>query len=238
MEYAPASEETGHDHHGHSHGGQSHGRDREESIRERLDRDYREDQEGIEWGALEEADEGGFTRLHYAALDDMIPICLGLLQRHPDWINACQNTRRQTPLHWACLKGHLAVVVLLLERGADPNVSDTEGYTPLTTAVQYNFVPILHCLVQHGGLLDTVDNEGHHLMHWAAYFGHERVTDYLLVQGQTATTLDFSGRTPIHWAALKGHYNVLNLLADSLKVCLSSSLIMFVCSLPPPITTC
>ena len=35
-----------------------------------------------------------------------------------------------TPLHYASSCGHLAVVRLLLQRGADPNIQDLEGDTP------------------------------------------------------------------------------------------------------------
>ena len=216
MQYAPASQPSVADEsHSHGEGAASHGP--KETIRERLTADYSDETAGLDWNALLIRDEAGCTRLHYAALDDQVPVTLGLLERHLDWIDNNDNSRRQTPLHWACLKGRLAIVILLMEHGADPNLQDTEGYTPLTTAVQYNFVPIAHYLIENGARLDVLDNEGHAPMHWAAYFGHERMTDHLLVRGESAKSLDYSGRTPIHWAALKGHYNVLNMLADALR---------------------
>ena len=139
-----------------------------------------------------------------------------MVKHFPRLVNDAENVRRQTPLHWATLKNRLAVVVLLVEHGADPNARDSEGYTPITTAVQYNLVPIVHYLATHGGRLDLLDAEGHTLLHWAAYFGHERVVEYLLVRGLSPTAQDDAGRTPLHWAALKGHYPALNTLADAL----------------------
>ncbi len=34
-------------------------------------------------------------------------------------------------LHWACDRGNLEVVKLLVERGADVNIQDTDKQTPL-----------------------------------------------------------------------------------------------------------
>ena len=36
-----------------------------------------------------------------------------------------------TPLHWASLRGHKEVVVLLVEKGANVNAQDKHGDTPL-----------------------------------------------------------------------------------------------------------
>ena len=44
----------------------------------------------------------------------------------------CRNANGDTPLHMACLKGHLAVVQYLVEEhGAQVNVGNKTGYTPL-----------------------------------------------------------------------------------------------------------
>lgn len=39
-----------------------------------------------------------------------------------------------TPLHWAALRGHLSVVDVLLEHGADVNIRDRMNRTPLDLA--------------------------------------------------------------------------------------------------------
>ena len=40
----------------------------------------------------------------------------------------------KTPLHWASMKGHLDVALLLLNKGADPNAKDGNGQTPRQVA--------------------------------------------------------------------------------------------------------
>jgi ankyrin repeat protein len=47
----------------------------------------------------------------------------------------------QTPFLRAALAGDMAVMRLLLEKGADPNIADATGRTPLYSAVDMNIVP-------------------------------------------------------------------------------------------------
>jgi ankyrin repeat protein len=49
-------------------------------------------------------------------------------------VNAA-NRYGSTPLHIACLKGHIAATLLLLERGAAREARDANGRTPLFEAV-------------------------------------------------------------------------------------------------------
>jgi len=54
-------------------------------------------------------------------------------------------------LHRAAERGHLDVVKLLLEHGADPNVQDDEGETPLHHAAAWrDNVDIVRLLLEHG----------------------------------------------------------------------------------------
>jgi len=45
-----------------------------------------------------------------------------------------KDDRGRTPLHWACLNGRIPIVRLLLEKGAEANVRDTENHAPLDLA--------------------------------------------------------------------------------------------------------
>eukprot|EP00952_Eustigmatos_sp_NYUAD-ZCMA_P006245 26923-Eustigmatos_ZCMA.PRE.1 len=49
-------------------------------------------------------------------------------------INHRDLASRSTALHWACYKGNLEVVALLLSRGADGRVKEHQGRTPLIDA--------------------------------------------------------------------------------------------------------
>jgi len=56
---------------------------------------------------------------------------------------------RRVPLHWACRNGHGALVQLLLDRGADPAIGDSEGWTPLHWAVNNRHPQCVQPLLHH-----------------------------------------------------------------------------------------
>lgn len=58
-----------------------------------------------------------------------------------------------TPLHKACIFGHVAVVKKLLETGAKLNDADGNGDTPLHYASRCGFPAIVKCLLEANALL-------------------------------------------------------------------------------------
>jgi ankyrin repeat protein len=57
---------------------------------------------------------------------------------------------RRTPLHLALASGHLRIVELLLERGANPNVWNSHRQSPRQEALAFNDVWIAELLLKHG----------------------------------------------------------------------------------------
>lgn len=53
------------------------------------------------------------------------------------------------PLHNACSFGHVDVVRLLLEAGAEPNTIDNWNYTPLHEAAQKGKIDVCIGMLQH-----------------------------------------------------------------------------------------
>ena len=69
-----------------------------------------------------------------------------------------KNRYGNTALFFAIDKGNLAVVDLLLERGADPNLKDSfYGETPFGWAIYKKNTPILKSIINHGGEIKNED---------------------------------------------------------------------------------
>lgn len=75
--------------------------------------------------------KSSFTPLHYAAITNDIKIAELLLKRSSSFLNEQSKCEEETPLFMASESGYLGMVKLLLEHGADPNISNISSRTPL-----------------------------------------------------------------------------------------------------------
>ena len=64
---------------------------------------------------LSARDEWGYTPAHWAALDGNLPVMRYLVERGAPVNLACLGTQGPRPIHWACRKGHTAIVQVLLK---------------------------------------------------------------------------------------------------------------------------
>ena len=79
------------------------------------------------WGNPNQQDDLGFGPLHKAIkAANPDPYVITVLTKHCANIDM-PDKRHRTPLHWAAQLGHLDIVLLLLELGANPRAEDIKG---------------------------------------------------------------------------------------------------------------
>lgn len=119
----------------------------------------------------------------------------------------------QTPFLRAAIAGDLKVLRLLLDHGADPNLTTTDGTSPLMVASGVSWavaetyddgpaalletVKLTHSL---GNDINGVNSMGVRAIHGAANRGSNDIIGYLAANGAQLDVKDNEGRTAISWA--------------------------------------
>lgn len=154
-------------------------------------------------------DSGGISTLHWAALNGRQQVCRYLLD-HGVPVDIRGGDQEAPAIHWAICKGHVGVVSLLLQYGADWRLSDVQGYNSVHVAAQNGQEMILILLEAHGADLNSTDKAGRSALLWAAYRGHTGAVESLIRSSSSSSSTsslnyqDESGKSPLHWAVIKG----------------------------------
>jgi hypothetical protein len=93
---------------------------------------------------------------------------------------------------------------LLLKHGADPLLTDDQGFNLLHSATLDGNVFQIALLLHQDIPVDIQDTQGHTSLMWAAYKGYGAVIDLLLRWGANVYARDDQGFTALHWALVKG----------------------------------
>ena len=62
----------------------------------------------------------------------------------------------QTPLHYACMKGYVDIVKILIEKNADLNVKNKYNNTPLHIACMRGYVDIVKLLIKNKVIVNYI----------------------------------------------------------------------------------
>ncbi|XP_039255412.2 tonsoku-like protein [Styela clava] len=109
------------------------------------------------------------------------------------------NEKGETPLHRACIDGHMKRVQLLLEQGHPVNEPDYAGWLPLHEACNHGFVEIVRLLINHGANVNyPAKCGGTTPMQDAATNGHLDIVALLLEKGANPSIKNKEGETPIN----------------------------------------
>ncbi|XP_051280511.1 dynein axonemal heavy chain 12 isoform X2 [Dicentrarchus labrax] len=148
------------------------------------------------------------TALHESAFLGLENFVYLLLESGAD-PNAC-DIKKKTPLSLAALNGHLNVVEVLLQKGADV-WCESESGTVLFDAAASGNPDIISLLLDHGADPNLPLYSGHLPIHRVAYHGHILALEHLI----PVTKLDAvkeSGMSPLHSAAAGGHAHCVEML--------------------------
>jgi ankyrin repeat protein len=105
-----------------------------------------------------------------------------------------------TPLHWACLWGHVQVLKELLDHGADIEAPDNNGRMPLHWVCASGYVAVGNELLSRGANIEAKDHDGDTPLHIASLRGHSPVVKALLSGGANLLAANFHGELPTHLA--------------------------------------
>jgi ankyrin repeat protein len=139
-----------------------------------------------------------------AALDDGVPV---------DAMGASGYTALALAERW----GRMAIVELLLARGAQPDLATDSRYrsTPLMEASRDGRVEIGRTLIAAGASVNTGDRYGDHALNWAAYFGHAPFVALLLEHKPDLQRVGQTDDWPLEIAIRESHAEVVALLAQA-----------------------
>ncbi|RAQ49483.1 ankyrin [Aspergillus flavus] len=106
------------------------------------------------------------------------------------------------PIFWRTQETHEAIARLLVDNGADVNMSGSNGRTPLSLAAERSNDNIIKMLLEKGAAVEAKDNTGRTPLSWAAESSrNENSIRILLERGAEIESKDDAGRTPLSWAA-------------------------------------
>jgi hypothetical protein len=177
---------------------------------------------GIVWTAGIEVPEKGVTatiaaKPAFASIDEAVsrgtPDDVRLfVTLHPESLQKGARENSRTPLEQAVLRNKPETAALLLDAGADPNVTDASQRTPLHTAIQRNNPAVVAALLKAGATPDPGDKDGWTPLHHAAAKNQPESAKILIEGGADPTKLSALGGTPLHEAAASGGKEIIELL--------------------------
>ena len=100
----------------------------------------------------------------------------------------------------------------LIDKGANPNVSDARGRSALLFSVMAGHEAAAEALLRRGAKVDSADADGKTTLMWASDAGHRDVAELLLKRGADIEARDKYGQTALIDAAWRGRDKIIEML--------------------------
>jgi len=120
----------------------------------------------------------------------------------------------ETGLYHACKNGHIHIVELLLQSGADVDTGDYNRVSPLIIATQMNRMDIAEMLMAAGANLDIRSSYGTAAIHIAAQYNRSEIAKDLIEHRANINLKTSDGETAVFIALETGHRAMAKLLLN------------------------
>ena len=153
--------------------------------------------------------------LYYAAKLGFCDFVEHLIAVRPEHVNA-RGGIDETPIHAAANAGHVNVLSLLIEHGADieDQIRSKNGRTPLNRAAWYGRLKVGRCLLDRGANINTRDDLGDTPLTNAVSSGYVKFAQMLLERRAVIDVQNNYGTTALHIAARRGDTQAVRLLLE------------------------
>ena len=114
-------------------------------------------------------------------------------------VNQKNSYDGSTALNHAAWHGHMEIVQLLLENGANTNAKRNDGWTPLHDAATQGHEEIAELLIANGADINTKDDGERTPLYVAAHEGQKNIAEILIAKGADVNAISKDGRgsTPL-----------------------------------------
>ena len=160
-----------------------------------------------------DSDKDGNAPLHHAAFNGRLET-VAFLAKHSD--PDIRGNLGWTPLHFACLEGHLEVAKHLVEVcRASVSAEDEKGRNAAHFAACSGNLELIRFLAREKGLeAGQQCHSGCTALHYAAYRGHLEVIRFLSERRENILSTDKRGNTALHYSAIAGHADAVELFTS------------------------
>jgi serine/threonine-protein phosphatase 6 regulatory ankyrin repeat subunit B len=121
------------------------------------------------------------------------------------------------PLMIAVLYGYYDIFEMLMSYGANPFITDKEGYTLLHYASENGYIKIVYRLINCGLDVNATNNLGQTSLQLACKSNYIDVVN-LLLSYRAFIVNDINNKSPIYYAIKNENYDIVTLLMDNLDV--------------------
>ncbi|MEM7617699.1 MAG: ankyrin repeat domain-containing protein, partial [Pseudomonadota bacterium] len=129
--------------------------------------------------------------------------------------NIINSSYSDSPLIKAVSKEYYDIVNILMERGADLDVTNKKGETVLHIASRLGNQEIIELILDKKRILDKTDYEGKTALHTAVVNGKKNIALMLIIKGAPVNMNDLFGMTPLHLAVEHGNVEIVNMLLEN-----------------------